>query len=1524
MSNVPIRSAAFTLSGAERGALFASARGVIDPQPDASAAYRALVLTETSEAAPLEPPALGNAKRARVPRGAGAPLVPGVATATFQGPYDLPSVRTVPTTVGAFVAAASDDGTVVAVAGGDASSAFSRLDVWALGATGFAPVYSASDSPVHSVAVSRDGQFAAFSSGTRYVRVVSLAAAGSPADWDLGAGVTAASVQFLNNGDLAAMASDGSVFSVTPAVDGSLGASRQMQGAVPTPSFSGLRGKSVYATVPANSGPDSLPAAATAMLAESAGALVSRDGSQALCVQSGKLQTWDLASGTPTHAAESDWSLPPGVGGAIAGATADLDRVALALEDGSTLFLRRTRLARLSPFECAGVVSGAVPVCVAGQSGFVVLVDKDAYGILAGADLVASERAGMGAARVVEARECFGPTEDAWRLRPLDASATPTYGHLALATQPEWAADASAAGERRLAGGWAAVGAGEARELSLRCVPTRSSEVPVTFRAAPGVAVSLEAGGRFVGNYRNDGTAEEEVVLDLVSDQLVPAGSSTETATLSLTAGVPFELRAAVLADPALPPTERPSVDLSAMASFSVLAAAIPVGDGGSASWPRLRSGVERALALGGAGLRPVAYLVPAGTTDVAALLEPGQTLEPVVLTVGGDKVVGRLADGTRLRGRGVLTERVSKTTDAGAFVADSLLLTVGGQRLLVPGENSVYGGMSAELGEELQAEVEAAADDVTGAVAEPVIPLSTAVVALADPSPLPASYQLDTLDEVEFDVSPAFVLPEGRTWADVDLSVAVRRLVGGTPEDVDAPWEHATVLPGTTTVRLTPDWRDGSFEMEVLASVAGGWSSTAFAFAVAEGPPSAPTLTVTDPAAPAFSLTDPADTVTMDLRSFVENYERHGLAFSFEAARDPYPAQRSLGEDGYTLTLGHEFRGSAYNLGVVVTNKWGLTSTLVVRVTEPFPPAPTALQETASPPALDLSVSHPLDATIIPLDLLFEDPAGDPLSFEITQNYDGAAAITDGSLVISRDYRNATYTIEITATSSRDASTSWSLSITEPDSPTPSWSTTSYSVGTSYPYYTVDLDSRSTDATNRGLTYTLVGGTHSSYTVANPPYTTNISGATLQFANDFRNASRTVIVRATNQWGKSADGTFTFSEQSAPAPTLQSTASNYTYFYDYQHGTGQVGLGSFTFGNHFYCQSVSLVDGSDGVSYMYGMAQTENFGPEFEAKFWFRAGNRFNGTSVWNYVRYTSRWGTTAQYGFYVRSSSLQNVTVDADRLPYGTQFYRYNYDGGAQQISDGGGDMFDSGHYVYAIHNGVGAALNKTSGYPTYWDQKYMETLTYDANQCLAYLATNVYNDPAGRWAGPSWPHVTYTALAKNGTISGFGIKTYSGTGADGGGSRRNGFIHRNANMGNSVYVVAFYDEVYGTNDPSVLEIKCIFAKNATWSNYSYYVNNSGTGGTDPMISYITGDTSANNAVACSLLLSRPGGRAWSTTYFTTIVSYLADGAADIFARMGYTYSNASNGRTAEFEYRLYPTKQVGTLYGYTTTPT
>jgi hypothetical protein len=216
---------------------------------------------------------------------------------------------------------------------------------------------------------------------------------------------------------------------------------------------------------------------------------------------------------------------------------------------------------------------------------------------------------------------------------------------------------------------------------------------------------------------------------------------------------------------------------------------------------------------------------------------------------------------------------------------------------------------------------------------------------------------------------------------------------------------------------------------------------------------------------------------------------------------------------------------------------------------------------------------------------------------------------------------------------------------------------------------------------------------------------------------------------------------------------------------------------------------------------------------------------------------------------------------------------FYNYQCDGSGFFISDGGGDMYDSGNVTTPwLRSGttyVGAAGYSIASYPSAITYTNTSSTLVDTDM---YYASLGYTQFSGTQSATFLPMTVIGARSSTGQPVGWQIGGNSG--ADGGGTLASGILYNAASL-NGFTVHAFYRETYNAGDPSHCNLFILLGHTnwdstfGTISSFADPVSNGSCGGF-----FYTSGAGVKNILAIQTLLSKNGGTLVSAAECQTVV--------------------------------------------------
>jgi hypothetical protein len=218
---------------------------------------------------------------------------------------------------------------------------------------------------------------------------------------------------------------------------------------------------------------------------------------------------------------------------------------------------------------------------------------------------------------------------------------------------------------------------------------------------------------------------------------------------------------------------------------------------------------------------------------------------------------------------------------------------------------------------------------------------------------------------------------------------------------------------------------------------------------------------------------------------------------------------------------------------------------------------------------------------------------------------------------------------------------------------------------------------------------------------------------------------------------------------------------------------------------------------------------------------------------------------------------------------------FYNYWCDGSGFFISDGGGDMYDSGNVTTPwLRSGttyVGPGVYNAATYPS--------AITY-TNNTRTLMDTDMYYISLGYTQYPSGgpQSATFLPMTVIGSRSGVGApvgwQIGGNSGADSGGTLASGVLYSGETI-NGFTTHAFYRETYNAGDPSHCNLFILLGHSnwssvfGTISSFADPVVNGGCGGY-----FFTSGAGVKNILAIQTLLSKNGGVLVTSAECQTVV--------------------------------------------------
>jgi hypothetical protein len=226
---------------------------------------------------------------------------------------------------------------------------------------------------------------------------------------------------------------------------------------------------------------------------------------------------------------------------------------------------------------------------------------------------------------------------------------------------------------------------------------------------------------------------------------------------------------------------------------------------------------------------------------------------------------------------------------------------------------------------------------------------------------------------------------------------------------------------------------------------------------------------------------------------------------------------------------------------------------------------------------------------------------------------------------------------------------------------------------------------------------------------------------------------------------------------------------------------------------------------------------------------------------------------------------------------------FYNYRLDGDEYCISDGGGDMYDTGNYT------IPWLLDNTD-YSQYNNNPNIATISYSVIEPTLF-DTNFYYSSLGyiQFDNSSQDDacLPLTVLGpRTGIGNPVGWQVCGNSGADGGGSLSTGILYTGETL-SGFTVHAFYRETYDAGDPSHCNLYMLLG-HSNWSSvfgsinsYADPVVNGGCGGY-----FYTSGPNVRNILAIQTLLSKPDGNEVTSAECQTVVQNFAQKISESLA--------------------------------------
>jgi hypothetical protein len=207
---------------------------------------------------------------------------------------------------------------------------------------------------------------------------------------------------------------------------------------------------------------------------------------------------------------------------------------------------------------------------------------------------------------------------------------------------------------------------------------------------------------------------------------------------------------------------------------------------------------------------------------------------------------------------------------------------------------------------------------------------------------------------------------------------------------------------------------------------------------------------------------------------------------------------------------------------------------------------------------------------------------------------------------------------------------------------------------------------------------------------------------------------------------------------------------------------------------------------------------------------------------------------------------------------------FYNYNLDGGEFAISDGGGDMYDSGNNTFPWYTANSPVYSNLSGVSNNIGLSYAITPSGIIDTDMVYASTG--------WTSFGTTQPLSMIGVRSTANRSIGFQKSGNSGADGAGILDSGVFYNAATiLGFTVY--AFRRQTYNAGDPSHCDLYMLIGHSAwgsvygTINSFADPVSNGGSGGHFYM-------TNATNVIAITSLLSKSSGVLVTQAELETIV--------------------------------------------------
>jgi len=199
----------------------------------------------------------------------------------------------------------------------------------------------------------------------------------------------------------------------------------------------------------------------------------------------------------------------------------------------------------------------------------------------------------------------------------------------------------------------------------------------------------------------------------------------------------------------------------------------------------------------------------------------------------------------------------------------------------------------------------------------------------------------------------------------------------------------------------------------------------------------------------------------------------------------------------------------------------------------------------------------------------------------------------------------------------------------------------------------------------------------------------------------------------------------------------------------------------------------------------------------------------------------------------FLVEFTTLQNTfSNNLSDFEQPNSFYNYDLDGNAQEIGDGGNDMYDGGNNTFIRENS-----SRLTG-----PIAYNNTAENEGNRIV--------------WGalGLTQPLAAFILVAEGSAVN-HGFERTGNTGRDGDGTATD-FTFYNGSQRNGIEMYGWSKSAFGDNDPSIAHFHCTYVT-AGSNNFSGFQTRTFANDTDNDASVY--EVSASSAITVTTLLSR-----------------------------------------------------------------